>query len=313
MKVYTDDRSYARKLFPHIRNWRQRPWSFPAEDSGLANLAQQVFKDKSVYQASLSESSVGGPVFCVGFSSFSQYDLVVKLSGTGCGLPHGLVCLAGAGRGFHGQRGRSWSADSGNLHLTIHWRPNQVVPGFGVGFPLLAAVSVMETLDDLPDMAGRSSAKWVNDILIDGAKTAGFVTHLQSQDNLVKAAVLGIGLNVETTPQVKRDAFVPEVTSVWENSGYPLECSQAYILSQLLNRLQANYRKLSRGESQDLLALYRTRSAVLGRNVSVHSDPLQGPSVELARGRVEYIGDRLELYLEGRIEPVVRGRLRLLD
>lgn len=313
MKIYAENRGYARQLFPHIRNWRQKPLFFAPDDSGLAGLAKRIFQDKAVYQAQIPDSRLDGGIFCVAFSPFSQYDLIVNLSGSESGLPHGLVCLAGAGRGFHGQRGRSWSAESGNLHLTIHWRPNQVVPGFGVGFPLLAAVSVMETLDDLPDLDGRSSTKWINDILIDGAKVAGFVTHLQSQENLVKAVVLGIGLNVETSPQVRRDAFVPKVTSVWEKSGHPLECSQARVLNLLLSRLQANYLKLCRGESQDLLALYRTRSAVLGKNVSIHSDSLQGRTVELARGRLERIGDQLELYIRGQVEPVFRGRLRLLD
>ncbi len=313
MIIYADDISYAAQLFPHFRNWQQKPLTFSSSDSNLEILVQRIFRNRAVFQTQNPEPSSVGPVFCVEFSPFSQYDLVVSLSGTGRGLPHGMVCLAGSGRGFHGQRGRPWKAESGNLHLTIHWRPGQAVPGFGVGFPLLAAVAVMETLDGLPGIQGRSSVKWVNDILIDKAKVAGFVTHLQSQDNLVKAAVLGIGLNIEVSPAVRPDAFVTEVTSVWEKSGHAFECSQARILSLLLNRLQANFLKLVQGESQDLLAFYRMRSAVLGRKVSIHSDPLQGRSVELARGRVERIGDQLELYLQGQGEPVFRGRLRLLD
>ncbi len=313
MVIYADDIGYAAQLFSHVRDWQQKPLTFSSSDLNLDILAQRIFKGKAVFQAQISDPSPGGIVFCVAFSPFSQYDLVVNLSGSGRGLPHGMVCLAGSGRGFHGQRGRPWSAEPGNLHLTLHWRPDQVVPGFGVGFPLLAAVAVMETLDELPGMQGRSSAKWVNDILLDEAKVAGFVTHLQSQDNLVRSAVLGIGLNVETSPPVKPDAFVPEVTSVWEKSGHACACSQTQILTLLLNRLQINYLKVIRGEGLELLAFYRRRSAVLGRNVSIHSDPVQGRSVELVRGRVERIGDQLELHLKGKVEPIVRGRLRLLD
>jgi BirA family biotin operon repressor/biotin-[acetyl-CoA-carboxylase] ligase len=178
---------------------------------------------------------------------------------------------------------------------------------------MLAAVSVVECLDALPGLSVRPGIKWVNDILLGSAKVAGFVTHIQSQEDLVRAAVLGIGLNVETLPRVEPDPFAPEVTSLAANSSDPASCSQEKVLSRLLSRLEANYQKLCGGQARELLGLYRERSIISGRRVRILSDPLSGAPQELASGRVTGIGSGLELYLEGRDAPVIRGRLALLD
>jgi hypothetical protein len=57
---------------------------------------------------------------------------------------------------------------------------------------------------------------------------------------------------------------------------------------------------------------YRARSALIGRHVTVCEEG-DDPTNVRAAGRVAAIGDGLELYLEGRAEPVTRGRLILGD
>ena len=53
---------------------------------------------------------------------------------------------------------------------------------------------------------------------------------------------------------------------------------------------------------------------ILGRNVSVHSDPPEGGEGEtLARGRCLGIEMDLSLRIEGSAEPVASGRLILED
>jgi BirA family biotin operon repressor/biotin-[acetyl-CoA-carboxylase] ligase len=203
---------------------------------------------------------------------------------------------------------------AGNLHLTIHWRPGCALTDLGVGFQVLAAVSVVECLDALPGLPVRPGIKWVNDILLDSAKVAGFITHIQSQDGVVRAAVLGIGLNVEATPRVEPTPQVPAVTSLAAQSSPAAPFGQDVVLRLLLARLEDNYQKLCGGRSGELLDLYRERSVILGRHVRILSDPQGGgPGRELASGRVNRIGSGLELHIEGREEPVTRGRLILLD
>ena len=64
-------------------------------------------------------------------------------------------------------------------------------------------------------------------------------------------------------------------------------------------------------ERRWIVEAYRRRSAILGREVRVFEDAAQEghPPQLLAEGRVERIGDGLELYLTGSDRPVTRGRL----
>ena len=313
MVIYTDSERSAREMFPEAENWRPVPSPTVFQAAGLRTLAARLFRGKEVLQGEVGDIPGGRTALCVSHSAFSQFDLVVELAGGPDPLPDGMVCMAGSGRGFHGQRGRPWAAEPGNLHLTIHWRPERVLSDQGVGFPMLAAVSVVESLDGLAGLSARPGIKWVNDILLDSAKVAGFVVHIQSQEDLVRSAVLGIGLNVETLPRVEPTEFVPAVTSLAANCPDPASCGLGVVLSRLLSRLEANYRKLCEGEAAALLDTYQERSVIMGRRVRILSDPLSGDSHELASGRVGRIGPRLEIYIDGRSEPVTRGRLILLD
>jgi len=313
MILFSDDESYARRVFPEARDWT--PWSDSPSPRlpWMTKAAAALFCGRSLFRARQPGLPRDWILLATEFSPFSQYDRVIALRDEQGELPDRLACLAGSGENFHGQRSRTWVAAAGNIHLTVHFRPPETVPDCGRGFPLLAAVSVLDTLDSLPGLEGRASVKWVNDILLDSAKVAGFVAHLQSQDEQVRSAVLGLGLNVETTPPLQPSPFVPRATCAKAVSPQPQTCSLGAVLILLINRLEENYRKLCSGDLPLLLTRYRRRSEVLGRRVRVLSDPLEGPPRELGSGIVTAIGENLELHLRGRDKPLSRGRLILLD
>ena len=50
---------------------------------------------------------------------------------------------------------------------------------------------------------------------------------------------------------------------------------------------------------------------VLGENVAICTDSSDQTVEILARGRVSALGEKLELYLEGRADPITGGRLVL--
>ncbi len=313
MLIYTDRTEWARRSFPHATRWRPAATPLEGHSAGLEALAGQVFGNRASLEATRLPGMSDAVAMGVSFSSFSQFDRMVELIGSGHRLPDRLFCLAGSGQGFHGQRHRPWVAVEGNIHLTAHFRPEIPIPEYGVGFPLLAAAAVLEALDRQSGLAGRATIKWINDILIDDAKVAGFIAHIQTQGDRVMSAVLGIGLNVEAKPPVQTDSFVPRVTALCDAARDPEDCRLGKVLVLLLARLEANYGRLCRGDMPELLRLYRNRSAVIGRRVRVVADPPGDPAQEPAEGRVSGIGDRLELFLQGHESPVTRGRLILLD
>lgn len=239
----------------------------------------------------------------------SQFDLLVKALREGLSLPHGLLCLAGSGAGFHGQQGRRWLAVHGNLHLSMVLAPGLPLRAIAAGLALLPAVSLVQLLDSLPGLEHRAGIRWVNDIVVDGSKLAGFLVHTQSWSGAVTGVVIGIGLNVETIPPVPPTLFVPSVTSLRAQVGDPDACARPVVLRKLLHLLGRNVDLLLRGRTAELIAFYRERSLVVGRHVDVYADGLDGGGRPSVVGRVVAIGDGLELLLAGVSRPVVGGRV----
>ena len=79
----------------------------------------------------------------------------------------------------------------------------------------------------------------------------------------------------------------------------------------MAKRLAVNIGRLYEGDYEALLDIYRERSAVLGRRVTVRED-LHGAAEDvIASGLVRAIGPELELYIEGQSRPVTKGRVVL--
>jgi BirA family biotin operon repressor/biotin-[acetyl-CoA-carboxylase] ligase len=311
MELYTNNKEYAENTFKRDADWQKVTSSQVGPK--LRDLCGRLFFGQNIYRSDTIGIGCWQHAFLVDEAPSSHYDLMVELSGRKIELPHGIICLAGSGRNFHGQRGRPWNTQPGNIHLTAYLQPNRPVQNFHIGFSLLAAVSVIDAIDSISLLAGRGRIKWVNDVLIDGAKVAGFLANTASQADTVTASVLGIGLNVETTPEVPPDDITPSAASLRDFVFDPSVCNQGDVLMHLLEKLSNNYSLLLDGRSGRLLDVYRRRSLIIGRKVKIISDPQDGPKREIAAGKVLEIGDNLELILEGVKEPVTSGRLILAD
>jgi len=309
MIILTDDRGYAENLFSASGTWM--PYSTKAVDPNLNLLKKRLFPTGSVFMKKSDFPGRWTHAVMVQHAPSSQFDHLVDMNQQDKKLPDGTLCLAGSGQNFHGQKQRLWAALEGNIHLAVCLSPHQAIKKFHSGFPLMVAISLIDALDAFESLRGRAKIKWVNDILIEGAKVAGFLVHTQSIENTVLTAVLGIGLNVKSTPIIQRDSFVPAVASlkdfIREESGF----NQKKVLSHLLFYLDHNYGRLLDGQHDELLKSYRDRSLVIGRNVRVLSDTPLERSREIASGVVVEVGENLELLLKGHA-PVTAGRLILL-
>lgn len=243
----------------------------------------------------------------------SQYDALVALARVGVPIPDGFIALAGEGSGFHGTRGRPWVAQAGNVHLVAHLTPRQKVARFGTVFTAMAANSVVEALDGIPGLSGRARVKWVNDIVLDDAKVGGALAYSLTRGDEVTALVLGIGLNVEHTPQVERASGAPLVGSLGDFTAPSPPPTPGTVTNLLLRALARNYAELLMRGISPAMERYRTRSAVLNREVIVRDDREGSQGEILGRGRVIQVGDGLELYFDGQDRPVTRGRLEWME
>jgi len=311
MIVYTDSIEYAETVITPAEQWR--PLRIPEIESGLQAPAARLFPEDALHRSSADISGCWNHAFLVRESPTSQYDIMIEMSRRDRLFPDGVLCLAKAGRDFHGQRGRAWSTVTGNIHMTACFSPRRRIDQFHIGFSLLAAVSVIESIDSFEALSGRAKIKWINDVLIDGAKVAGFLASTSGVGNEVSTAVLGIGLNVEATPRIDRDAVIPQAACLSDFVPERAACKQKRVLHQLLRELDKNYNLLLSGHGDRLLDTYRERSAVIGRRVRIVSDAPDGQEIETVSGTVTGIGGNLELLLEGVTEPVTRGRLIFAD
>ena len=310
MIVFTDNKEGADKTFFLHGEWN--PGDFSAIDQNLIPLMNKLYCGKSVYRSTSRLPGRWQYAFFVKSALSSQFDLLVEFGQDNASLPDGILCIAGSGHHFHGQRGRPWAAQEGNIHLSIYLSPNKKIDHYHTGLPVLSAVSLVQAIDATKGLEGSAQIKWVNDVLIQGAKVAGFLVHTQSVQDRVTAIILGIGLNIEKTPHVTPDAFAPKSGSLREFLPSPSTIDQKSIVKRLLQSLDKNYHLLLDGQYQKLLDFYRKRSAVIGQEVQIFSDIPGRKRTVISSGTVEKIGDNLELWMKGQKKPVTEGRLVLI-
>ena len=308
MAVFTDNRAYGESFLPAGTVGPFSPCDGVHAPEGVL-VAAILDTTGDLYRA---DHGVPGwhHIFASGFSRGSQYDRLIRLVRES-GAPDRVACVARAGTGFHGFRQRSWSASTGNIHLTVHLSPERPIHRFETVFTALAAVAVADAIDATPGLAGRARIKWVNDVLVDGAKVAGVLAFTQTRSDTVTSVILGIGLNVETTPDVERSPFVPVAGSLRASAPDPTAVTAPAALRALLDALAHRYGQVLAQGYGPIMDEYRGRCAIVGRDVTVCADDGDAPPRVLAAGRVTAVGDGLEVYLDGQDDPVTKGRIIL--
>jgi len=308
-RVFTDSREFADRLTGEAGGWRR----ISTDDIEISDsfIIEGLLEVDGLYCADISINPFGQSLFITEESSKSQYDAIIGLLRDGKKLPDGIACLADHGSRFHGLRERPWNALPGNIHLVVQFSPDKVIAHYGVGFTILAAVSVVQTIDRVSGLEGKAQTKWVNDIVVGDAKVCGVLTYTQAEGQTVTGAVIGIGLNVEATPEIEPTVFVPEAVSIRDLTGEDRTVSQGTVLRGLLARLKSNYDLLLGGGYRRLLDFYRERSAIIGKTVEIYPDSPFDKANEIITGKVIGIGDNLELYLEGNPRLATKGRLAL--
>ena len=102
--------------------------------------------------------------------------------------------------GGRGRHGRSWASPAGNLYFTAVLRPD--LPARRAGeCSLLISVVLADALGALiPD--ADIHLKWPNDVLLFGGKVAGLLPEAVIDGGVLKALLLGIGVNVAHKPDL---------------------------------------------------------------------------------------------------------------
>ena len=200
------------------------------------------------------------------------------------GAPAGSVLLAetqGAGRG---RLGRSFASPPGGLYLSYLLRPAQAPEDLGE-ITAWVAVAVRRAL-------GRCCGfwpeiKWVNDLLREGRKLCGILCEAVLNRDKVESLVLGIGINVGTSPE----DFPPELrrtAASLRSLGLPVP-EKSVLAAELICSLDEMTADFPR-RRHEYLAEYRSACITLGQEVT-----LSDGSTALAEGLDEVFSLLLRL------------------
>jgi biotin-[acetyl-CoA-carboxylase] ligase BirA-like protein len=311
MLVITDSKKYAEKYFIIPHSWQRVNWTILNQN--LEKLPHCLFDTQEIFVAEVESDSIWKYCFVAKHSKESQYKILIDTAREANDLPSGILCLAGSGDNFKGHRNRNWISMPGNLHLSAYLKPNQAVDHFHVGFTILSAISVVQTLDKIPGLKTKAAIKWVNDIFFGDGKVSGVITQTQTKGENVSDLFIGIGLNVETVPKLEFDFVTRKATSIKKHMNDKTKVHEAAVLNNLMRALSNNYSILLDGDYKHILDFYKDRSNVIGKNIVVYSDPVKGKTEKIKEGKVIAIGENLELFLEGEDEPITWGRIFLSE
>jgi BirA family biotin operon repressor/biotin-[acetyl-CoA-carboxylase] ligase len=144
----------------------------------------------------------------------------------------GAVAVAEEQTAGRGRLGRRWFATPGTSILcSIVLRPD-VEPARLPELSLVAGAAVAEAIEAVTGL--RPEVKFPNDILIGGRKVCGILA--EAREGRV---VLGIGVNVNTTPEQLPVEVDTPATSLLIEAG--TEVDRAALLAAVLERLERRY------------------------------------------------------------------------
>jgi len=170
------------------------------------------------------------------------------------GAPNGSVVVAEEQTAGRGRQGRTWTAPRDSaLMLSVLWELDELLG-------LATAVAVCEACETTTVISCR--IKWPNDVWAGDRKVAGILIEARPQE---RWAVIGIGLNVNTSGQQFEPQLRQTATSLRIESGASVDRDRA--LDALLASLAKWFGELTE-QRTGVLDAYRRRDALNGRPIS---------------------------------------------
>ena len=166
------------------------------------------------------------------------------------GAAEGTLILAENQTQGRGRHGRKWLAPPGSsilasVILRHRLRADQV------GLPnLIGAVAIATAISELTNLSAR--IKWPNDVLIQGKKVSGVLTELEYDRHRQPFFVMGFGVNVNTTRTDLPEELRASATSVQIENNRKI--SRVALLQAILHRLEENYLRLKRNDTEPIIA-----------------------------------------------------------
>lgn len=151
----------------------------------------------------------------------------------------GTVILAEEQTAGKGRMARPWDSKAGKgIWMSVIARP-RLAPQQAPQMTLVAAVAVTRAIEEVTGLMPQ--IKWPNDLLLNGKKITGILTELQTEPDMIKAIILGIGINVNQN-QADFPLELEEIASSLKiEKGEAID--RTYLIAKILGYLE-EYTKL---------------------------------------------------------------------
>ncbi len=184
------------------------------------------------------------------------------------GAPEILVVQADEQTAGRGRLNRSWWSPPGTgLYLSLLVRPALPLSQISQ-LTMLTVVAAMRACQEVAGIAPRP--KWPNDLLWQGRKLAGILTEIEQERGWLRYAIIGLGLNVNTS--FRGTALEDRAISLSEACGRLFAVT--VVRDAFLAHFEAHYRRFQAGESP--FPVWQQHLEPLGRRVRVRTTDREG-------------------------------------
>lgn len=215
------------------------------------------------------------------------------------GAEEGTVVIADEQTSGRGRLGRIWLSPKGSLALSIIFRPSLEQ------LPQLIMMTSLAVVRAIHQLTGLNAViKWPNDVLIDSKKVCGILIENEVEDDRVKFAVVGMGININVDLSPFSD--ISELaTSLSQELGR--EVSLPDFVVALLSEMEKLYVQARAGVSPH--SEWKDHLETLGKRIRVK---MGGMTEE---GRAESVAEDGSLFLrhdDGSLTKVTTGEVTIL-
>ena len=195
----------------------------------------------------------------------STNDAVLRIAADGG--PHGATVVAEEQTQGRGRLRRPWISPPGT-GIYVSFLLTTPIPVRNAPLTtLVAALALTRVIRR--DYALPAAIKWPNDVLIGSRKLSGILTEIQSDQELTKFIVIGVGINVSQTAADLSGEFRYPPTSIALEAGRPV--SRKEVLLSFLAEFETQFAVFLEKGFSSLLGELEAVSAILGKNITIHS------------------------------------------
>jgi BirA family biotin operon repressor/biotin-[acetyl-CoA-carboxylase] ligase len=216
--------------------------------------------------------------------------------------PEGTLILAEEQTAGRGRLGRQWMSQRGvGIYGSLILRP-RVSPPQATALTLVVGLGAARGIGEAAGM--QCDIRWPNDVLLRDKKCCGVLVELSAEEDRVRYAVAGFGVNVN------QECMPPELADTATSLRIETGCEfvREVVLEAILKHTASYYDMfLERGTAAIVEAFARASTYVRGRRVVVETG---GRAVAGMTVGLNASGLLLLETGDGRVEPVLTGSVR---